>query len=115
MEDNKKIRILVGVIVGLLAIIFINGAFYIFMLQNRMAKLEKEKQEQLKKQVEIQDAQIKKPLKEEKSEEIKEENIKKNSQKSKKKSTKKIIDLSQEEIENQEIEKIIDNTINKMD
>ena len=45
MEEDKKTRILIGVIVGLLAITFINGAFYIFMLQSRMAKLEKEKQE----------------------------------------------------------------------
>lgn len=52
MEEDKKTRILIGIIVGLLAITLINGAFYIFMLQSRMAKLEKEKQEQLKKQVE---------------------------------------------------------------
>ena len=39
-------------IVGLLAITLINGAFYIFMCQSRMTKLKKEKQEQLKKQVE---------------------------------------------------------------
>ena len=62
MEEDKKTRILIGVIVGLLAITFINGAFYIFMLQSRMAKLEKEKQEQLKKQVETQNVSIEKPL-----------------------------------------------------
>ena len=76
MEEDKKTRILIGVIVGLLAITFINGAFYIFMLQSRMAKLEKEKQEQLKKQVETQNVSIEKPLIEEKSEETKEENVK---------------------------------------
>lgn len=119
-EDNKKTKILIVVIVGLLAITIINGSFYIFMLQSRMTKRVKEKQEQVKKQDEIQNVQIEKPLAEEKLEEIKDENTKKNSQKSKKKSTKKQeeeeVDLeSQEEIDNQEIERIIDNTINKID
>ena len=119
MEEDKKTRILIGVIVGLLAITFINGAFYIFMLQSRMAKLEKEKQEQLKKQAETQNVSIEKPLIEEKSEETKEENVKKDSQKIKKKLPKKqekkeVVDESQEEIDNQEIEKIIDNTINEI-
>ena len=119
MEEDKKTRILIGVIVGLLAITFINGAFYIFMLQSRMAKLEKEKQEQLKKQVETQNVSIEKPLIEEKSEETKEENVKKDSQKIKKKLPKKqekkeVVDEYQEEIDNQEIEKIIDNTINEI-
>ena len=119
MEEDKKTRILIGIIVGLLAITLINGAFYIFMLQSRMAKLEKEKQEQLKKQVDTQNVSIEKPLIEEKSEETKEENVKKDSQKIKKKLPKKqekkeVVDESQEEIDNQEIEKIIDNTINEI-
>ena len=53
-NNNKIIKILVGVIIGLSTIILLSGIFYIFNMQNKIAKLEIEQEKQLKRQVETQ-------------------------------------------------------------
>ena len=53
-NNNKIIKILVGVIIGLSTIIFLSGVFYILNMQNKIIKLETEREEQLKRQVETQ-------------------------------------------------------------
>ena len=56
MEGNgdRTIKILIGVIIGLSAIILFSGIFYILNMQGKIAKLETEQEEQLKRQIETQ-------------------------------------------------------------
>ena len=56
MDENhsKTLKILIGVIIGLSTIIFLSGVFYIFNMQNKIIKLETEREEQLKRQAETQ-------------------------------------------------------------
>ena len=56
MDENhsKTLKILIGVIIGLSTIIFLSGVFYILNMQNKIIKLETEREEQLKRQVETQ-------------------------------------------------------------
>ena len=56
MEGNgdRTIKILIGVIIGLSTIILFSGIFYILNMQDKIAKLETEQEEQLKKQEESQ-------------------------------------------------------------
>lgn len=56
MKENqsKTLKILIGVIIGLSTIILLSGIFYIFNMQNKIAKLEIEQEKQLKRQVETQ-------------------------------------------------------------
>ena len=53
-NNNKTIKILVGVIIGLSTIILFSGILYIFNMQNKIEKLETEQEEQLRRQVETQ-------------------------------------------------------------
>ena len=54
MEGNgdRTIKILVGIIIGLSTIILFSGIFYILNMQGKIAKLETEQKEQLKRQME---------------------------------------------------------------
>ena len=56
MEGNgdRTIKILIGVIIGLSTIILFSGIFYILNMQGKIAKLETEQEEQLKRQIESQ-------------------------------------------------------------
>ena len=56
MEGNgdRTIKILIGVIIGLSTIILFSGIFYILNMQGKIAKLEMEQEEQLKRQIESQ-------------------------------------------------------------
>ena len=56
MDENhsKTLKILIGVIIGLSTIIFLSGVFYILNMQNKIIKLETEREEQLKRQAETQ-------------------------------------------------------------
>ena len=56
MEGNgdRTIKILIGVIIGLSTIIFLSGVFYILNMQNKIIKLETEREKQLKRQAETQ-------------------------------------------------------------
>ena len=56
MKENqsKTLKILIGVIIGLSTIILLSVVFYILNMQNKISKLEKEQEEQLKRQVETQ-------------------------------------------------------------
>ena len=56
MEGNgdRTIKILVGIIIGLSAIILFSGIFYILNMQSKIAKLETEQKEQEKRQLETQ-------------------------------------------------------------
>ena len=56
MEGNgdRTIKILIGVIIGLSAIILFSGVFYILNMQSKIAKLETEQKEQEKRQLETQ-------------------------------------------------------------
>ena len=56
MDENhsKTLKILIVVIIGLSTIIFLSGVFYILNMQNKIIKLETEREEQLKRQVETQ-------------------------------------------------------------
>ena len=56
MEGNgdRTIKILIGVIIGLSAIILFSGIFYILNMQSKIAKLETEQKEQEKRQLETQ-------------------------------------------------------------
>ena len=56
MKENqsKTLKILIGIIIGLSTIILLSGVFYILNIQNKISKLEKEQEEQLKRQVETQ-------------------------------------------------------------
>ena len=56
MKENqsKMLKILIGVIIGLSTIILLSVVFYILNMQNKISKLEKEQEEQLKRQVETQ-------------------------------------------------------------
>ena len=53
-NNNKTIKILIGVIIGLSAIILFSGIFYILNMQGKIAKLETEQEERLKRQMESQ-------------------------------------------------------------
>lgn len=53
-NNNNVIKILIGVVIILSTIILLSGIFYIFNMQNKIAKLEIEQEKQLKKQVETQ-------------------------------------------------------------
>ena len=53
-NNNKTLKILIGVIIGLSAIILLSGVFYILNMQNKITKLETEQEEILKKQSETQ-------------------------------------------------------------
>lgn len=53
-NHSKTLKILIGVIIGLSTIIFLSGVFYILNMQNKIIKLETEREEQLKRQVETQ-------------------------------------------------------------
>ena len=56
MEGNgdRTIKILIGVIIGLSTVILFIGIFYILNIQSKIAKLETEQEEQLKRQIETQ-------------------------------------------------------------
>ena len=56
MEGNgdRTIKILIGVIIGLSTVILFIGIFYILNIQSKIAKLETEQEEQLKRQAETQ-------------------------------------------------------------
>ena len=53
-NDDRTIKILIGVIIGLSTIILFSGIFYILNMQDKIAKLETEQEEQLKRQIETQ-------------------------------------------------------------
>ena len=53
-NGNRTIKILIGVIIGLSAVILFSGIFYILNMQGKIAKLETEQEEQLKRQIETQ-------------------------------------------------------------
>ena len=53
-NNNNVIKILIGVVIILSTIILLSGIFYIFNMQNKIAKLEIEQEKQLKRQVETQ-------------------------------------------------------------
>ena len=53
-NDDRTIKILIGVIIGLSTIILFSGIFYILNMQSKIAKLETEQEEQLKRQMESQ-------------------------------------------------------------
>ena len=55
-EKNNQsiIKILIGIIIVLSVFILFSGIFYIFNMQNKLTKLETEREEQLKRQVETQ-------------------------------------------------------------
>ena len=55
-EKNNQtiIKILIGVIIGLSTVILFSGIFYILNMQGKIAKLETEQEEQLKRQIESQ-------------------------------------------------------------
>ena len=53
-NNNNVIKILIVVVIILSTIILLSGIFYIFNMQNKIAKLEIEQEKQLKRQVETQ-------------------------------------------------------------
>ena len=53
-NNQNTIKILIGIIIGLSVFILLGGIFYIFNMQNKIAKLEIEQEKQLKRQVETQ-------------------------------------------------------------
>ena len=53
-NNNNIIKILITIIISLSMVIVINGIFYILNMQNKIAKLETEQEEQLRRQVETQ-------------------------------------------------------------
>ena len=53
-KNNKVIKILIIVVISLSIIIFFSGILYIFNIQNKITKLEKEQQEYQKRQLETQ-------------------------------------------------------------
>ena len=53
-NNQTTIKILIGVIIILSTIILLSGVFYILNMQKKISKLEKEQEEQLKRQVETQ-------------------------------------------------------------
>ena len=53
-NNNNVIKILIGVIIGLSTVILFSGIFYILNMQGKIAKLETEQEEQLKRQIETQ-------------------------------------------------------------
>lgn len=53
-NHSKTLKILIGVIIGLSTIIFLSGIFYILNMQNKIIKLETEREKQLKRQAETQ-------------------------------------------------------------
>ena len=53
-NNQTTIKILIGIIIGLSVFILLGGIFYIFNMQNKIAKLEIEQEKQLKSQVETQ-------------------------------------------------------------
>ena len=53
-NNQTTVKILIGVIIGLSVFILLGGIFYIFNMQNKIAKLEIEQEKQLKRQVETQ-------------------------------------------------------------
>ena len=53
-NGNRTIKILIGVIIGLSTVILFSGIFYILNMQGKIAKLETEQEEQLKRQIETQ-------------------------------------------------------------
>jgi len=53
-NNQTTVKILIGVIIGLSVFILLGGIFYIFNMQNKIAKLEIEQEKQLKSQVETQ-------------------------------------------------------------
>lgn len=53
-NNNKTIKILIGVIIGLSTIILFSGIFYILNMQSKIAKLETEQKNQEKRQLETQ-------------------------------------------------------------
>ena len=52
--QEKIIKILIGITIGLSMVILLSGVFYIFNIQNKLAKLETEQKEQTKRQLETQ-------------------------------------------------------------
>ena len=53
-NHSKTLKILIGVIIGLSTVILFSGIFYILNMQGKIAKLETEQEEQLKRQIETQ-------------------------------------------------------------
>lgn len=117
-NNQNTIKSLIAIIISLSMVILFSGVFYILNMQNRIVKLEQKQKEQLKQQMETSSPttevlQSQNEIKEQPQQETDNKTV---SQKnSSKKQTKRVINKNQEEIDNQEIERIIDNTINKMD
>ena len=53
-NNQNTIKILIGIIIGLSVFILLGGIFYIFNMQSKLTKLERNQMEQLKKQMESQ-------------------------------------------------------------
>ena len=53
-NNQNTIKILIGIIIGLSVFILLGGIFYILNMQSKIAKLETEQEEQLKRQIETQ-------------------------------------------------------------
>ncbi|WP_369713273.1 OadG family protein [Leptotrichia sp. HSP-342] len=92
-NDNKVIKILIGVVVILSTIILLSGVFYILNMQKKIIKLEEKQKEQFKPQIEksVPTTEVVQPqTNNETKEQIQQAtNSKVSSQKSKKNSSKK--------------------------
>ena len=53
-NNQKTLKILIGIIIGLSVFILLGGIFYIFNMKSKLTKLERNQMEQLKKQMESQ-------------------------------------------------------------
>ena len=101
-NNNKTIKILIGVIIGLSAIILFSGIFYILNMQSKIADLEQKQEEQLKQQLQtpnISAVETTQP----------QTNLETEIKKKKKQSS------INESINEREIERTIDDTINQID
>lgn len=120
-NNNNTIKILIAIIISLSMVIVFSGVLYILNMQNKIAKLETEQKEQLKQQLEIPNTpstEIVEPQNTTETQEqigqTQEKNIQTTSNKSSSGNTKKR-NSNQQEVNTQEIERIIDDTINKID
>jgi PASTA domain containing protein len=119
-NNNNTIKILIAIIISLSMVIVFSGIFYILNMQSKIADLEQKQEEQLKQQLQTpnipatetsqpqtnEEVEIKKPEQQSSSNKI-------NSHKSKKNTTS--IKKNQANINEREIERTIDDTINQID
>jgi hypothetical protein len=120
-NNNKVVKILIGVVIILSTIILFSGVFYILNMQKKITKLEEKQKEQLNQQIEkpVPTTEVIQPQTNNETEEQTQQatDSKTASQKSKKNSSKRQTEtiINKSQIDNKEIEGIIDDTINKMD